>query len=268
MKICPSGRMLALGVAWVWIGLIVVIAVSQSALPIADPLDMDIMAIEATPSSEHWLGADKFGRDILARLAAGAEVSLKLGMLAPLLGLLLGTLLGFVAAWRGGWVDWAISVLNDAVFALPGIAVVAVAIHSFDNKELTLVAVLGLLSVPAFARVARNLTLTHKQKTYVQTAQMMGGGPTEIFYLLILPNIRRSLGAYALIVGSVFIVIEGSLSFLGLGIPAPAASWGSMIAEGRETIRSAPHTLWIPVITLTLTVLAFNVAGEGMKNGR
>jgi peptide/nickel transport system permease protein len=192
-------------------------------------------------------------------------VSLKLGIIAPSIGLILGTILGFLAAWRSGWVDWWLSAINDAVFALPGIAIVAVAVHSFEDKELTIIVSLGLLSIPAFARMARNIIQTHKQRSYVLTARMAGGSPMQIFLHLILPNIRRTLFAYALLVGSMFIVLEGSLSFLGLGIPAPQPSWGSMIAEGRESFSVAPHTLIIPVIVLTVTVLAFNAIGEVLK---
>lgn len=257
-----------LGAACAWIAMVIVAILVRHWLPITDPLDMNIMAIEAPPGEEHWLGTDKFGRDILARLLVGAEVSLKLGLLAPLLGLVVGTFLGFVAAWWGRWIDRLLSAFNDAVFAMPGLAVIAVAMHSFSEKEVTLILSLGLLSVPAFARIARNLTLTQIQKNYVVTARMIGGSPVRIFLSLILPNIRRSLAAYALLVGSTFIVLEGSLSFLGMGIPTPAPSWGAMIAEGRDSFRAAPHTLWIPVAVLTLTVLAFNVAGEGLKRDR
>ncbi len=256
----------ALPVLW----LLVVLGCAFGApwLPLHPPDAMDFSAVESGPSTLHPLGTDLDGRDLLSRLAHGARISLTVSLIAPLIGLLAGTVLGLLSAWYGGALRTAILGLLDAMLAFPSLvfalALTVVLGPSVQNVTLAL----GIMSVPAFARIARANALPLISREFVLAARTAGASDAYIMFREILPNMVMSLLTYALTMMSVMIVAEGSLSFLGVGVPPPVPSWGSMIAEGRESLERVPHVSMIPAVAMFLTVLSLNLLGDVLGKRR
>lgn len=251
--------------AIVWIAIIVFVAIAADWLPLGSQSDMDLLARRAGPSSDHWLGADALGRDILSRIIFGARISLTVGLLAPLLGLVIGASLGMLAGYFRGRLQMLVVGGIDVLLAFPPL-VLALAITTYLGQSvLNITVTLGILSIPAFTRVARAATLRLAERDFVIAARALGAGHFRILFRELLPNIALPLSAYFLLVVAVIIVIEGALSFLGLGVPAPAPSWGGMIAEGRDSLDTAPSIAFLPAGAMFLTVLAFNMVGDRLR---
>jgi ABC-type dipeptide/oligopeptide/nickel transport system permease subunit len=237
-------------------------------LPLSDPTTMDFAAAEAGPSRAHPLGADLDGRDILARLSHGARVSMQVALLAPIIGLVLGTLLGLLSACYGGVLRLATLAAMDAMLAFPtlvfalGLAVV------LGPSILNVTLALGVMSIPAFARIARAHALPLLSREFVLAARTAGASNGYIMFREMLPNMVVPLLTYALTMMSVMIVAEGSLSFLGVGVPPPTPSWGGMIADGRESLERMPHVSLIPAAVMFLTVLSLNLLGDTLRQHR
>lgn len=251
-----------------WLALVFTCAFGASWLPLHSPSAMDFSAVEQGPGLVHPLGTDLDGRDLLSRLAHGARISLTVSLIAPCIGLVLGTVLGLLSAYYAGWLRTSILSLLDAMLAFPSLvfalALTVVLGPSVQNVTLAL----GLMSTPAFARIARANALPLMQREFVLAARTAGAGDAYIMFREILPNMAMSLLTYALTMMSVMIVAEGSLSFLGVGVPPPTPSWGSMIAEGRESLERVPHVSMIPAIAMFLTVLSLNLLGDSLGKGR
>lgn len=248
-----------------WLVLVFTAALTVDLLPVPTPTDMDFMSVEVLPSAEHWLGTDQDGRDIFSRVAHGARVSLVVGFLAPLVGLFFGTLLGLLSAWYGGLARTSILVVLDAVLAFPGL-VLAMALTAILGASVSSVTLaLGILTIPSFARISRARALPLIQREFVLAAKTAGAGDAWILLREVLPNMVMTLVTYTLTIVSVMIVIEGALSFLGVGVPPPAPSWGGMISEGRSALERAPHISLIPAAAMFLTVLSLNVLGDRLR---
>lgn len=252
---------LALG----WIGLITLAAVIAGLLPIPSPSDIDMLGRRAGPSAEHWLGTDGLGRDEFSRLLFGARISLGVGLLAPVIGLAFGGALGLLAGYFRGRFESLIGGGIDVVLAFPPL-VLAMAVTAYLGQSVpNLILVLGFLGIPAFTRVARAATLSLSQREFVTAARAIGASHTRILLRELLPNVALPLMAFFLLGVAVTIIVEGALSFLGLGVPPPAPSWGIMIGEGRESLDIAPMLAFLPAITMFLTVLAFNLIGDTLR---
>ena len=248
-----------------WLVLVFTAAVAVDWLPVPTPTDMDFMVVESLPTMEHWLGTDQDGRDLFSRVAHGARVSLTVGFLAPLVGLVVGTLLGLLSAWYGGWARSSILVMLDAMLAFPGLilAMALTAILGASVGSVTLA--LGILTIPSFARISRARALPLIRREFVLAAKTAGASDAWILLREVLPNMVMTLVTYTLTIVSVMIVIEGALSFLGVGVPPPAPSWGGMISEGRSALERAPHISLIPAAAMFLTVLSLNVLGDRLR---
>jgi len=234
-------------------------------LPLASPSDMDLLARRAGPSADHWLGADALGRDILSRLVFGARISLTVGLVAPLLGLVIGGTLGMLAGYFRGLFETLVVGGIDVLLAFPPL-VLALAITTYLGQSvLNITITLGVLSIPGLTRVARAATLTFAEREFVTAARALGASHGRILMRELLPNIALPLIAFFLLAVAVIIVVEGALSFLGLGVPPPAPSWGGMIAEGRDSLDTAPSIAFLPASTMFLTVLAFNMVGDRLR---
>ena len=238
------GALLVVAVGW--IALVVLAAALAGVLPIGSPTDMDMLARRALPSSEHWLGTDQLGRDELARLIYGARISLTVGLLAPVIGVTIGGCLGMLAGYFRGRLETLTVAGVDVLLAFPPL-VFALAVTAYLGQSiLNLTLVIGVLGIPAFTRVARAVTLSLSEREFVTAARALGATHTRILLRELLPNVALPLLAFFLLGVAVTIVVEGALSFLGLGVPPPAPSWGSMIGEGRESLDLAPWLAFLP----------------------
>jgi peptide/nickel transport system permease protein len=236
-----------------------------AVLPLADPARQALLTRRAPPSVAHWLGTDRLGRDILARVIYGARASLAVGLLAPLIGTLVGGFFGLLAGYFRGAFETLITGASDVLLAFPPL-VLALAIVAYLGQSVpNLVLVLALLTVPGVVRVTRAATLAVREREFVTAAQALGASHARILLREILPNVMLPVGAFFLVLVGIIIVAEGILSFLGLGVPPPAPSWGSMIAEGRDVLDDAPHIAFIPATAMFLTVLAFNLVGDTLR---
>ncbi|WP_065756621.1 ABC transporter permease [Bradyrhizobium paxllaeri] len=248
-----------------WLIFVIAVAVFANVLPLQSPTDMDMLERRAPFSTEHWLGTDGLGRDELSRLIYGARISLVVGICAPVIGLVIGGALGMLAGYFRGRFESMVVGSMDVLLAFPPL-ILALAVTAYLGQSIfNLTLILGLLSVPAFMRVARAATLTLARREFVIAAQALGATHARILLRELLPNVMLPLLAFFLLGVAVIIVVEGSLSFLGLGVPPPISSWGSMIGEGRESLDVAPRLAFMPAAAMFLTVLAFNLVGDTLR---
>ncbi len=247
------------------LGVLVVAATVATLLAPDGPYATDLAARLRTPQAGHWLGQDSLGRDVLARVLAGARISLAVGTATVLLSASVGIALGATAGWTGGLVDEAIARVIDVLLAFPGL-LLAIALAAVLGPSLrNVVLALSLLGWTGYARLARAEVAALRRREFVHAAQALGARPTRIVFRHLLP-----LAAPPLLVQATFgmagaIVAEASLSFLGLGAPPPLASWGAMIDEGRAFLLVAPHLTIFPGLALALTVLALQLIGDGLR---
>jgi len=248
-----------------WLVFVCAVAVFATVLPLPSPTDMDMLERRAPFSTEHWLGTDGLGRDELARLIYGARISLVVGVCAPVIGVVIGGALGMLAGYFRGRFESLVVGSMDVLLAFPPL-ILALAVTAYLGQSIfNLTLILGALSVPAFMRVARAATLTLARREFVIAAQALGATHARILLRELLPNVMLPLLAFFLLGVAVIIVVEGSLSFLGLGVPPPISSWGSMIGEGRESLDVAPRLAFLPAAAMFLTVLAFNLVGDTLR---
>ena len=267
--VSPAGRTRRLGpLFWAAVGWTVVIlaaAALAGVLPLPSPTDMDMLERRAPASVLHWLGTDGLGRDELARLVHGAQISLTVGLCAPIIGITIGGALGMLAGYFRGRFETLVVGSMDVLLAFPPLILVLAIIAFLGQSILNLTCIIGVLSIPAFMRVARAATLTLARREFVIAAEALGATHARILMRELLPNVFLPLFAFFLLGVAVTIVVEGALSFLGLGVPPPISSWGSMIGEGRESLEVAPRLAFMPAIAMFLTVLSFNLVGDTLR---
>jgi peptide/nickel transport system permease protein len=230
------------------------------------PVEQDTRNRLAPPSREHPMGLDSYGRDILSRIIYGARVSLLTGICSVLLGGVLGALMGLVAGYLGGGVENVLMRVVDVLMAFPslimGLMVLAVLGSGLDKMVLAI----GIVLSPTFARVGHSATLSVKENEYVEVARSLGAGRFRIIRTHILPNILGEIVVLASIWTATAIRVEANLSFIGLGVSPPTPAWGSMIREGTNYLRQAPWVSIFPGLAILLTVLAFNLVGDGLRD--
>ena len=248
-----------------WMVLVFAVAIFADFLPLPSPTDMDMLERRAAFSAAHWLGTDGLGRDELSRLIHGARISLVVGLCAPVIGLVIGGALGMLAGYFGGRFETLVVGSMDVLLAFPPLILVLAVIAFVGQSIFNLTLILGALSIPASMRVARAATLTLSRREFVIAAQALGASHARILLRELLPNVILPLFAFFLLGVAVIIVVEGALSFLGLGVPPPISSWGSMIGEGRESLDVAPRLAFLPAAAMFLTVLAFNLVGDTLR---
>jgi len=248
-----------------WMVLVFAAAILANLLPLPSPTDMDMLERRAPASLAHWLGTDGLGRDELARLIYGARISLIVGLCAPIIGITIGGTLGMLAGYFRGRFESIVVGSMDVLLAFPPLILVLAVTAYLGQSVLYLTCIIGVLGVPAFMRVARAATLTLVRREFVIAAQALGATHTRILLRELLPNVFLPLLAFFLLLVAVTIVVEGALSFLGLGVPPPISSWGSMIGEGRESLEVAPRLAFMPATVMFLTVLSFNLVGDALR---
>ncbi|MEA2174479.1 MAG: peptide/nickel transport system permease protein [Blastocatellia bacterium] len=220
------------------------------------------------PSGAHWFGTDATGRDVFARVIYGARISLRVGLVVVAVSAFVGTILGALAGYYGGWMDRLMSGYIFNVFlAFPGL-LLAIALVAFLGAGINkLIFALCIIGWVGYARLIRGQVLKVREYDFVQAARALGAGDLRILAVHILPNAIQPLIVQASLGMAGAVLSEASLSFLGLGVPPPAPSWGVMIEEARDlsTLQAAPHALIFPGIAIALTVLAFNFIGDGLR---
>lgn len=260
-------------VSVVVLALLIMVGVFAPLLAPYDPYNLATspsgnIQFASPPSAEFWLGTDTLGRDVLSRLMFGTRVSLTIGISAALLALVIGVVLGVVAGFRGGWTDTLLSRFTDAVAAFPSLFLI-LTVSSFVTPSLfTTVTVIGLLSwVPTF-RLMRGETLKLRHLEYVEAASALGARDPRLMFRHILPNAAAPIIVQTTLGVAEAILTESALSFLGLGVQQPVASWGNMLSDARTiTVLQSQPWLWLPSgAAILITVLAINFLGDGLRD--
>ncbi len=248
-----------------WMALVLVAAVGARLLPLPDPNEIDPRNALLPPGTGHLLGTDGLGRDQLSRIVHGAQVSMIVSVTAVLVGAVIGGLLGVVAGYLRGRTEGVVLAISDVVLAFPGLVLLLVLLAYVGRSLVAISLIIGLLSVPLYARVARANTMSVTERDYVRAAGVLGATRVRIVLREILPNIVLPLTAYAFVALGRVIVLEGSLAFLGLSVKPPDATWGQMIADSK---RHLDETLWpviVPCSVMFLTVLSLSLIGDRLR---
>jgi peptide/nickel transport system permease protein len=248
--------------------LLVLMALFPSALSPHDPNDQIMNRRLEGPSRDYWLGTDHLGRDILSRLVSGTRVGLMLGIPVVAIALVIGLSVGLASGYRRGKIDATTLVAVDFLAAFPGLilALVLVPLLGVSTRSLTIV--LAIAFVPAYVRVTRASVLGVKERGFVLAERALGASSLRVSIRHILPNIIAPIAILAAIDIPVVVVAEAGLSFLGLGVPPPTASWGSMLFEGFSRVRDAPGPVLWPAVAIALTTVAFTIVGESLSTER
>ncbi|GAV26282.1 peptide ABC transporter permease [Carboxydothermus islandicus] len=254
------------------VGLIIVLLLSFTAIfaPVLAPYDPikdgSLQNRLKAPSSEHLLGTDKLGRDILSRIIFGARISVEIGVISVGLALIVGTLMGLTAGYYGGFLDSILMRIVDIILAFPSI-LLAIAITSVLGPSLNnaMIAV-GIVMVPSFARVVRSTVLSLKEMEFVEAARAVGANDFTILFRHILPNSMAPIIVQGTMNIGTAILDAAGLSFLGLGAQPPTPEWGAMLVDARELLVKAPWVAFFPGLAIMLTVLGFNLLGDGLRD--
>lgn len=248
---------------------IVVIAIVSALAPVLapyDPATPDYNAVLEGPSWAHWAGTDTYGRDILSRIIWGGQISLTVGFLSVTLGCLVGTSVGLVSGFFGGWLDGAIMRVLDVLLAFPGILLAIAVVALLGPGIANVIYAVAVFSVPVFARLVRGSTLALKQTLYVQASRSIGVRKLPLVIRHILPGTLPGVIVYASLRMGTSILTAAALSFIGLGAQPPSPEWGTMLADGRSYLGVADHIMVFPGLAIFVTVLAFNLLGDGLRD--
>jgi peptide/nickel transport system permease protein len=218
------------------------------------------------PSAQHWFGTDQMGRDILSRLLYGSRFSLSVGFVAVIIALFFGVTLGAFAGYYGGRVEDVIMRGTDIFASVPAMLMAICIVSALGANTINLMISVGVTSVPSFVRITRASVLTVRNQEFVEAARAIGRSEPAIIFGHVLPNgLSPVIVQTTMRIGS-SIISASSLSFLGLGVPAPDPEWGTMLSDGRQYIRTAPHMTLFPGLAIMLTVLAFNMLGDALRD--
>jgi peptide/nickel transport system permease protein len=224
--------------------------------------------LPSPPGPKHLLGADSRGRDVLSRLLFGARSTLTIGLGAVALATFLGLAVGATAGYFGGWTDGVLMRLTDTVMAFPAILLaIATAAVLPQRSLLTLTLIIGFINWTAAARILRSETLTLRERVYVEAATVLGAGHGRVFFRHVLPHLRPTILVVASAGAAATILLDAGLSFLGIGLPAPAPTWGSMLQEAQQWYSVAPWLAFWPGLAVVLTVAAFNLIAFELQRG-
>jgi peptide/nickel transport system permease protein len=233
-----------------------------------DPIQQGDLATMSylSPSRDHLLGTDRFGRDVLSRILYGARISLAIGFIATAISITLGTMIGAVAGFFGGKIDAALMRFTDMVLAFPRLVLLIMIVALFEPSLTVIIAVLGLTQWPGTTRIVRGDVLSLREREFVQAARALGMGRARIIMRHLIPNVMAPVIVTATLGIGNTIVLEAGLAFLGLGIQPPTPTWGSMVADGRDNLIGAWWVATFPGLAIVLIVLAFNLVGDGLRD--
>jgi ABC-type dipeptide/oligopeptide/nickel transport system permease subunit len=261
-----SGKPIGLA-SLVFVVLLIVVSIIGPVLQTHDPLTNNLREVLVGPSTEHLFGTDPNGRDVYSRLVGGARISIFIGFASVFFGVSAGVLIGTISGFLGGFADYAIQRVVDAVMAIPGLILLLAVVSVLEPSLTNLVIALCIYVTPRTVRIVRGEVMVARHFDYVEAARALGGTTTRVMFRHVLPNVMAPI----LIIGSITvgqaILIEASLGFLGFGVPPPEPTWGNMLSgANRQYMQSAPWLVLAPGIAITLTVLAFNMLGDALRD--
>jgi peptide/nickel transport system permease protein len=252
------------------LALLAALTVVTLLTPVLAPFDPDTLNLATgrllAPSAAHWMGTDELGRDLLSRVLYGARISLTIGFLAVLIAITLGTAIGAVAGYAGGWTDTILMRTVDLFLSFPRIVLLITVVAVFEPSIALIVVVLGLTGWMGVSRLVRGQVLSVREREYVQAAHALGYGPGRVLGRHILPNVLTPVIVAATLGIGNAILAEAALSYLGLGVQPPTASWGNIIQSGGDRIIDAWWIATFPGLAIVLTVMSFNLVGDGLRD--
>ena len=253
-------------VAFVIMVFLLIIAIAGPSLAPYDPAAYDYDNLLAGPSAEHWFGTDQFGRDIFSRILAGAPLTLGVSLSSVIVGAALGTVLGLLAGYYGGWLEMLVMRGADVLFSFPDILLAIAIVAILGPGIVNVFIAVAVFTVPSFARIMRSATLAVKSSLYVEVARSLGCKDGRLLFVHIFPGTMQSLIVnFTMRIGSA-IMAASSLSFLGFGANVTDPEWGAMLSQSRSYLTTAPHMVYLPGLVIFVTVLAFNLFGDGLRD--
>ena len=226
----------------------------------------DYNSLNAPPSWQHWFGVDPLGRDILSRILMGSRISLTAGFVSVAVGAIVGTAMGLLAGYYEGWTDRITMRLCDVLFAFPGILLAIGIVAILGGGMVNVIIAVAIFSIPTFARLVRGNTLALKHLTFVEAARSIGASDWTIIMRHIFPGTIAAVVVYFSLRIGTSIITAASLSFIGMGAQPPTPEWGAMLNEARADMMTSPHVAIFPSVAIFLTVLAFNLLGDGLRD--
>ena len=263
MRFCTGSPLGAFGAAVILFTIIV--AVVAPLLTPYGPKDIEVAEKFSPPLGEQLLGTDELGRDVLTRLIYGARISMSVGILSVGIGISAGTLIGIFSAYTGGKIDLAIQRVVDALMAFPAIIMALALMAALGASQTNVVVALVIILLPGAVRVVRSQVLSIKEQDYTLAARAIGAGSTRVMLRHILPNVMATYIVLSTITLGYAIVVEASLSFLGVGIQPPTASWGAMLQSGYRYLERNLIESMVPGLAIFMTVLSVNLLGDGLR---
>ena len=252
--------------AFVILIFLLIIALIGPSIAPYDPGAFDYDNILAPPSAEHWFGTDQFGQDIFSRLLAGTPLTLGVALSSVIVGAALGTVLGLLAGYYGGWIEMLVMRGADVLFSFPDILLAIAIVALLGPGIINVFIAVAVFTVPSFARMMRSATLAVKSSLYVEVARSLGCKDGRILFIHIFPGtIQTLIVNFTMRIGSA-IMAASSLSFLGFGADVTSPEWGAMLSQSRSYLNTAPHMVYFPALVIFITVLAFNLFGDGLRD--
>ncbi len=243
-----------------------IIAILSPVLAPYDPLEMHAEDRFHPPAAPYYLGTDEFGRDILSRILIGSRVAFSVGLVSVGLSTIMGVSIGLVAGYKGGKFDSVVMRFFDALLAFPAILLAIIILAVLGPGAFNAILAIAIVTTPAFARLTRANVLVEKSKTYVEVSLSVGAKPSRIMSRHILPNVSSTILVHVTIAMASAILLESALSFLGLGTPLPAPSWGSMLSIGRGFMHLAPWYSIFPGLAIMILIMGFYLLGDGLRD--
>jgi peptide/nickel transport system permease protein len=245
---------------------VILIAIAAPLLATHDPIEGDFLNLMAKPSKAHWLGTDQLGRDIWSRLVYGAQNAIFVAIMVVPLGMVMGVIIGGIPGYFGGWVDNLIMRFNDAALSFPGLIIFMAIIAVLGPGLGQCIVALILGGTPSLVRLTRGLVLTERQRDYVKAAKLIGENDFRILFFQVIPNVSSPLIVMATVRTGYTLLVFAGLTFLGLGPPPPAPSWGLMLNEAKDLMETAPLIAVFPGLAIFITVLGVNLLGDGLRD--
>jgi len=248
------------------VGILLIIAVTGVVWTPYDPLKINFASRLHAPNAQFWLGTDEFGRDELSRLIAAASTSVWISLLTVFFAITIGTCIGLLTGYLRGWTDRIIMAFNNALLAFPGLLLALGLLAIFGANKYGIIFALGLAYVPSVTRIVRGAVLSLREKEFIESSRVLGN--SELYTMLrhVLPNCLAPITVMATAMFGWVILAESALSFLGLGVPPPAPTWGNMLASARPYIDSASWLTIFPGICIAMTLLGINLLGDAIRD--